>query len=53
METAMHLALKDHHATWRGDGPNLIDNCKNGKIGHLGRPSRVENLGDFVAPSLD
>ena len=28
-------------------------NCQNGKIGRLGRPSRVGNLGDFVAPSLD
>ena len=28
-------------------------NCQNGKMGRLGRPSRVGNLGDFVAPSLD
>ena len=28
-------------------------NCPNGKIGRLGQPSRVGNLGDFVAPSLD
>ena len=28
-------------------------NCQNGKIGRLGRPSRVGNLGDFVAPRLD
>ena len=27
--------------------------CQNGKIGRLGRPSRVENLGDIYAPSLD
>ena len=27
--------------------------CQNGKIGRLGRRSRVEKLGDFVAPSLD
>ena len=27
--------------------------CQNGKIGRLGRPSRVENLGDIDAPSLD
>ena len=28
-------------------------NCQNGKIGCLGRPSRVGNLGDGDAPSLD
>ena len=28
-------------------------NCQNGKIGRLGRPSRVGNLGDIDAPSLD
>ena len=27
--------------------------CQNGKIGRLGRPSRVGNLGDVDAPSLD
>ena len=27
--------------------------CQNGKIGRLGRPSRVRNLGDIDAPSLD
>ena len=27
--------------------------CQNGKIGRLGRPSRVGNLGDIDAPSLD
>ena len=26
--------------------------CQNGKIGRLGRPSRVANLGDIDAPSL-
>ena len=37
-----------HHGfvTWGHD-------CQNGKIGRLGRPSRVGNLGDIVAPSLD
>ena len=28
-------------------------NCQNGIIGRLGRPSRVGNLGDYVAPRLD
>ena len=28
-------------------------NCQNGKIGRLGRPSRVGTLGDIDAPSLD
>ena len=49
----MPLALKDLHATRRGDNPNWVHNCQNGKIGRLGRPSRVGNLGDFDAPSLD
>ena len=48
----MPLARKDLHATRRGDGPNWVHNCQNGKIGRLGRPSRVGNLGDLVAPSL-
>ena len=49
----MPLALKDLHATRRGDDPNWVHECKNGKIGRLGRPSRVGNLGDIDAPSLD
>ena len=49
----MHLAPKDLHATQRGDGPNWVHNCQNGTIGRLGRPTRVGNLGDRVAPSLD
>ena len=53
METSRHLALKDLHATRRGDNPNWVHNCQNGKIGRLGRPSRVGNLGDIDAPSLD
>ena len=53
MKTAMSLALKDPHATWRGDSPNWIHDCENGKIGCLGRTSRVRHLGDLVAPSLD
>ena len=37
-----------HHGfvTWGHD-------CQNGKVGRLGRPSRVGNLGDIDAPSLD
>ena len=37
-----------HHGfvTWGHD-------CQNGKIGRLGRPSRVGNVGDIDAPSLD
>ena len=37
-----------HHGfvTWGHD-------CQNGKIGRLGRPCRVGNLGDIDAPSLD
>ena len=33
-DTPMHLALKDLHATWRGDNPNWVHNCQNGKIVH-------------------
>ena len=53
MVTPMVLALKDLHATRRGDNPNWVHNCQNGKIGRLGRPARVGNVGDLVAPSLD
>ena len=53
METSMTLAPKDLRATRRGDSPNWVHNCQNGKIGRLRRPSRVENLGDLVSPSLD
>ena len=49
----MRLALGDLHATRRGENPNWVHNCQNGKIGRLGRPSRVGNLGDIDAPSLD
>ena len=28
------LALKDLHATWRGDNPNWVHRCQNGKIAH-------------------
>ena len=52
MKTSMHMAPKDYHATRLGDSPNWVHNCQNGKIGHLGRPSRVGNLGNLVAPSL-
>ena len=30
----MPLALKDLHATRRGDDPNWVHKCKNGKIAH-------------------
>ena len=30
----MHLALKDPYATWRGDNPNWVHKCQNGKIAH-------------------
>ena len=30
----MHLALKDLHVTWRGDNPNWVHKCQNGKIVH-------------------
>ena len=30
----MPLALKDLYATWRGDNPNLVHKCQNGKIVH-------------------
>ena len=53
METPMTSTPKDLHAIWRGDSLNWVHNCQNGKIGRLGRPSRVEDLGDLVAPSLD
>ena len=51
--THMYLAPKDLHGPRRGDDPNWVHKCQNGKIGRLGRPSRVENLGDIKAPSLD
>ena len=34
METPMILALKDLHAAWRGDDPNWVHKCQNGKIAH-------------------
>ena len=52
-EAHMTLAPEDLHATRRGDNPNWVHNCPNGKIGRLGRPSRVGNFGDIDAPSLD
>ena len=30
----MHFALKDLHATRRGDNPNWVHKCQNGKIVH-------------------
>ena len=51
--THIYLAFEDLHDTWRGEDPNGVHNCRNGKIGRLRRPSRVGNLGDLVAPSLD
>ena len=49
----MYLALKDLHGPRRGDDPNWVDKCQNGKIGRFGRPARVGNLGNLVAPRLD
>ena len=34
METPMPLALKDLHATRRGDDPNWVHKCQNCKIAH-------------------
>ena len=34
METPMPLALKDLHATRRGDDPNWVRKCQNCKIAH-------------------
>ena len=34
MKTHMSLALKDLQATWRGDNPNGVHKCQNGKIVH-------------------
>ena len=53
MKTSMHLALIDLPATRRGDNPNWVHNCQNGRVGRPGRPSRVGNLGDLVTPRLD
>ena len=53
METPMPLAPKDLHATRRGVTRNWIHDCQNSKLGRLGRPCRVRNLRNFVAPSLD
>ena len=33
-ETPMSLAPKDLHAPWRGDDPNWVHKCQNGKIAH-------------------
>ena len=33
-ETLMHLADKDLHATRRGDNPNWVHKCQNGKNLH-------------------
>ena len=30
----MPLALKDLHATWRGDDPNWVHKCQNCKLAH-------------------
>ena len=49
----MSLALKDLHGPRRGDDPNWVHECQNGKFGRLGLPSWVGSLGDLVAPSLD
>ena len=51
--TPMPLALRDLHATRRGDRPNWVHNCQNGRIGRLKRPAMVQNLGDLVASSHD
>ena len=40
----MNFTLEDLHATRRGDSPNWVHNCQNGKIGRLGRPTRVGNI---------
>ena len=34
MQTSMHLAPKDLHATRRGDNPNWVHKCQNGKTVH-------------------
>ena len=34
MKTPMHLALTDVHATGRGDNPNWVHKCQDGKIAH-------------------
>ena len=34
METPMPLALKNLHATRRGDDPNWVHKCQNCKIAH-------------------
>ena len=49
----MYSAPKDYYGPQRGDDPNSVHNCQNGKIGRLRRPVRVGNFGDLVAPSLD
>ena len=33
-ESPMPLALKDLHGTWRGDNPNWVQKCQNGKLVH-------------------
>ena len=49
----MYLTSKDLNEPRRGDNPNWVHECQNGKIGRLGQPSWVGNLGYLVAPSLD
>ena len=52
-KTHMYLVPKDLHGPRRGDDPTWVQNLENGKIGRLGRPSRVGSPGDLVALSLD
>ena len=48
----MTLVLRDLHATRRGDNPNWVHACQNGKIDRLGRPSRVETLAILTRQAL-
>ena len=53
MEPSANLAPSEVPASGHHGFVKWGHNCQNGKIGRLGRPSRVGNLGDIDAPSLD
>ena len=40
----MTLALENLHATRRGDDPNWVHKCKNGKIGTMTHKSALKGL---------
>ena len=53
LEPSPNLVPSEVLASGRHGFAKWGHDCQNGKIGRLGRPSRVGNLGDIDAPSLD